>query len=74
MSHREEQIKARELKKKRREEHEQRAKEKKMKRLWIPHPEGTLNDGLGHYWYNGELLKPEGRILGHCQEGFLVLI
>jgi len=74
MGHREEQESARALKRSRREEHEKRAREGLMKRIWISHPEGTLNDGLGNYYKDGEKLKPPGKILGHSQEGFLILV
>ena len=73
MGHREEQDAARALKKKRREEHEQRAKEKLMKQVFYPHPEGVLNDGMGGYYFEGKRLVPPGKLIGHSQEGFLCL-
>lgn len=74
MTHKEEQEKARALKKSRREEHERRAFEKTLVKEFIPHPEGTMNDGTGRYYYRGERLIPDCyRIIGHSQEGFLVL-
>ena len=74
MGHKEDQASARALKKARREEHERIALEKTMTKEFIPHPEGTLNDGMGRYYFEGKRLVPEcHRIIGHSQEGFVIL-